>query len=97
MCIGDIERDFMLGLELLQNPKDHIEFAIVRDWLEHSLGELCEEIAVEVPKSILKLEAVQHLYAKLSGKLSQNTCDSDILVRTFWIPVTYIKKTGFVF
>lgn len=90
LVIGDIECDFLLGLDLLQSPKDDIEYTIVRDWLKHSLGELCKEVVVEVPKSILKLGAVQHLYGKLSGRLLGNTSDSDILVRAHWMIVPWV-------
>ena len=34
---GDIERDFWLAYDLLQNPKDHAEFTIVRNWVQEAL------------------------------------------------------------
>ena len=37
---GDIERDFWLAYDLLQNPKDHAEFTIVRNWVQEAL-EVC--------------------------------------------------------
>lgn len=37
-CIaGDVERDFWLAYDLLQNPKDHAEFTIVRNWVQKAL------------------------------------------------------------
>lgn len=34
---GDVERDFWLAYDLLQNPKDHAEFTIVRNWVQKAL------------------------------------------------------------
>jgi hypothetical protein len=34
---GDVEQDFWLAFDLLQNPKDHAEFTIVRNWLQAQL------------------------------------------------------------
>ena len=34
---GDIQRDFWLAYDLLQNPKDHAEFTIVRNWVQEAL------------------------------------------------------------
>lgn len=34
---GDIEKDFWLAYDLLQNPKDHAEFTIVRNWVQQAL------------------------------------------------------------
>ena len=32
-----MERDFWLAMDLLRDPKDHAEFAIVRDWVRSAL------------------------------------------------------------
>lgn len=34
---ADLEKDFWLAFDLLRNPKDHVEFSIVRDWLKETL------------------------------------------------------------
>ena len=34
---GDVEKDFWLAYDLLQNPKDHAEFTIVRNWIQKAL------------------------------------------------------------
>lgn len=36
-CSGDVERDFWLAFDLLQDPKDHAEFTIVRQWVQAAL------------------------------------------------------------
>lgn len=35
---GDVERDFWLAFDLLQDPKDHAEFTIVRNWVKAALS-----------------------------------------------------------
>jgi isochorismate synthase EntC len=41
---GDLEADFYQGLDLLQSPKDHAEFTLVRDWIRQQLAPLCVEL-----------------------------------------------------
>lgn len=41
---GDLEADFYQGLDLLQSPKDHSEFTLVRDWIRQQLAPLCVEL-----------------------------------------------------
>jgi isochorismate synthase EntC len=41
---GDLEADFYQGLDLLQSPKDHAEFTLVRDWIRQQLSPLCVEL-----------------------------------------------------
>ncbi len=55
----------------MRSPKDHAEFAVVREWVRGALGGLCEDgsVALEREKSVLKQGAVQHLYARLAGAL----------------------------
>lgn len=90
-CLGNVEKDFQFGLDLLQSPKDHVEFTIVREWLKVALEQVCTDVNVEVPKSLLRQAAVQHLYSKLSGTLADEKNDADILVSIFfgwmWIVV----------
>lgn len=31
---GDVERDFWLAFDLLRSHKDHVEFTVVRDWVQ---------------------------------------------------------------
>lgn len=66
---GDVEADFWLAFDLLRSRKDHVEFALVRDWVAAALAAVCDEVEVEVPKSVLKQGGVQHLYGKVAGTL----------------------------
>ena len=66
---GDVERDFWLAFDLLRSHKDHVEFTVVRDWVQQALGEVCDSVQVDVAKSVLKQGAVQHLYGKLSAQV----------------------------
>lgn len=41
---------------------------------------VCSSVSVDTEKSVLKQNAVQHLYGRLSGKLLDNQTDSHLLV-----------------
>ncbi len=78
---GDIEKDFWYAFDLLRNPKDHVEFTLVRDWVRDALSGVCSVVNVDREKSVLKQGAVQHLYGRLSGQLKPNANDAHLLVR----------------
>jgi isochorismate synthase EntC len=67
------------GLDLLQSPKDHSEFTLVREWIKQQLSPLCTGLAVEVQKSVLKQATVQHLYGRLAGLLKRGVGDAALL------------------
>lgn len=79
---GDIEKDFWYALHLLRNPKDHVEFTLVRDFVRDALLEVCSQVRVDTEKSVLKQAAVQHLYGRLSGTLKPQANDAQLLVGT---------------
>ena len=56
---GSEEEDFFLGLELLNNPKDHVEFCLVRDWISAQLRPQCSALQTEVQKSVIKQHSMQ--------------------------------------
>lgn len=64
---------------MLRNPKDHIEFTLVRDWLTEMLRQICTGVDVDVQKSVIRKASVQHLYGRLRGTLKDATSDLDIL------------------
>ncbi len=35
---GDVEQDFWLAFDLLRSHKDHVEFTVVRDWVQQVGG-----------------------------------------------------------
>ncbi|MEW5311204.1 MAG: hypothetical protein WDW38_002939 [Sanguina aurantia] len=76
---GDVEQDFWLALDLLRSSKDHAEFSCVRDWIQDALEEVCSDVVVEVPKSVLKQGSVQHLYGRLAGELKPGCRDTQLL------------------
>ncbi len=63
---GDVERDFWLAYDLLQNPKDHAEFTIVRNWVQKALE-------VTIPECSESSDAPHLLSWKLSG-LKHHMC-----------------------
>ena len=50
---GDLEADFYQGLDLLQSPKDHAEFTLVRDWIRQQLAPLCVELKTGTRGSLI--------------------------------------------
>lgn len=79
---GDLEKDFWYAFDLLRNPKDHVEFTLVRDFVRDALLEVCSRVDVDTEKSVLKQAAVQHLYGRLSGTLKPHANDAQLLVST---------------
>uniref|UniRef100_A0A1D2A6W6 isochorismate synthase n=2 Tax=Auxenochlorella protothecoides TaxID=3075 RepID=A0A1D2A6W6_AUXPR len=76
---GSVENDFWLALDLLQSKKEHAEFTIVRDWVYEALRGICATVRVDVRKTVLKQESLQHLYGQLSGTLLPAATDADLL------------------
>lgn len=77
---GDLEKDFWYAFDLLRNPKDHVEFTLVRDFVRDALLEVCSQVKLDTEKSVLKQAAVQHLYGRLSGTLKPHANDAQLLV-----------------
>lgn len=76
---GNVQEDFFLGLELMQGAKEHVEFAIVRDWVRAAMASVCSAVSLDVSKTLLKLRAVQHVYGRVSGRLPRTGNDADLL------------------
>ncbi|CAN1262477.1 Isochorismate synthase, chloroplastic [Linum perenne] len=80
---GSTALDLQIEHDLLSSPKDHLEFTIVRDSvrrkLEASNTAVCSRVITEPSKAIQKLPRVQHLYAKLAGKLGSEDDEFYIL------------------
>ncbi|XP_073149917.1 isochorismate synthase, chloroplastic-like [Henckelia pumila] len=71
--------DLQIGRDLLSSPKDHHEFAVVRESIRRKLEAICSSTIVEPNKSLRKLPRIQHLYAKLTGTLEQEDDEFKIL------------------
>ncbi|KAK1409247.1 hypothetical protein QVD17_35773 [Tagetes erecta] len=71
--------DLQIALELLYSSKDDKEFSIVRECIRRKLEAVCTTIVVEPEKTIRKLRRVQHLYARLRGRLRSEDDEFDIL------------------
>ncbi|XP_015581936.1 isochorismate synthase 2, chloroplastic isoform X1 [Ricinus communis] len=76
---GSKALDLQIELDLLSSPKDHLEFAIVRDSIRRKLEAVCSRVVIEPNKAIRKFSRVQHLYAQLSGTLRSEDDEFDIL------------------
>ncbi|XP_050375608.1 isochorismate synthase 1, chloroplastic-like [Argentina anserina] len=74
-----LSEDLQIELDLLSSPKDHLEFTIVRESIRKKLEDVCNSVVVEPKKEIRKLPRVQHLYAKLSGRLESEDDEFEIL------------------
>lgn len=71
--------DLQIGQDLLSSPKDHHEFAVVRESIRRKLEAICSSTVVEPNKALRKFSRVQHLYAKLTGTLDREDDEFKIL------------------
>ncbi|CAL5441458.1 unnamed protein product [Camellia sinensis] len=71
--------DLQIELDLLSSPKDHNEFTIVRECIKRKLEAVCIRVSVEPKKAIRKLPRVQHLYARLTGRLRSEDDEYEVL------------------
>ncbi|CAN6585208.1 unnamed protein product [Malus baccata var. baccata] len=71
--------DLQVELEYLSSPKDHLEFTIVQESIQRKLENVCDSVQVEPKKAIRKFPRVQHLYAKLAGRLRSEDDESSSL------------------
>ncbi|CAA7408824.1 unnamed protein product [Spirodela intermedia] len=66
-----VRDDLKIRQDLLLSRKDDVEFSIVRENIKTKLEIICDEVRVESSKTIRKLPRVQHLCARLSGRLKR--------------------------
>ncbi|XP_009598228.1 isochorismate synthase, chloroplastic isoform X3 [Nicotiana tomentosiformis] len=71
--------DLKIGQDLLSSAKDHNEFAIVRECIRRKLEAVCSSVLIEPKKAIRKFPRVQHLYARLRGRLQTEDEEFKIL------------------
>ncbi|XP_031105912.1 isochorismate synthase, chloroplastic isoform X2 [Ipomoea triloba] len=71
--------DLKIGHDLLSSPKEHNEFAIVRECIRRKLEAVCFSVLIEPKKALRKLPRVQHLYAQLTGRLQSEDDEFKIL------------------
>ncbi|KAF3779806.1 Isochorismate synthase [Nymphaea thermarum] len=74
-----LEEDIQIEHDFLLSPKDHLEFEIVRETIRRKLEMICDQVIVEPEKMILKLPRVQHLCARILGKLRSEEDEFDVL------------------
>eukprot|EP01018_Ginkgo_biloba_P016846 Gb_24332 [translate_table: standard] len=71
--------DLQIGIDLLLSPKEHNEFAIVRESIKCHLENICKHVGMETEKTIIKQARVQHLYARMIGELKSEAGEFDLL------------------
>ncbi|XP_055831177.1 isochorismate synthase, chloroplastic isoform X3 [Solanum dulcamara] len=71
--------DLKIEQDLLSSAKDHNEFAIVRECIRRRLEAVCSSVLIEPKKAIRKFPRVQHLYARLRGRLQAEDDEFKIL------------------
>lgn len=80
---SDDGEDAALAYDMLLSPKEHEEFAIVREEVRRALGEVAEGgndgVDVELEKGILRNVTVQHLYSRLSAPLAGGKNEADLI------------------
>ncbi|XP_013602472.1 isochorismate synthase 2, chloroplastic isoform X1 [Brassica napus] len=84
---GDSEvSDLEIERDLLNSPKDDLEFSFVRETIREKLSAICDRVIVKPQKTVRKLARVQHLYSELAGQLRRE--DDEIRLRFFMV---YLK------
>ena len=80
---SDEGEDAALAYEMLLSPKEHEEFAIVREEVRRALGTVAEGgpggVKAELEKGVLRHFSVQHLYARLGAALAPGKSEADVL------------------
>ena len=80
---ADDGEDAALAYDMLLSPKEHEEFAIVREEVRRALGDVADGgndgVEVELEKGILRNVTVQHLYSRLSAPLASGKTEADLL------------------
>ncbi|CAI5534996.1 unnamed protein product [Closterium sp. Naga37s-1] len=71
--------DHSIALGLLLSNKDHEEFEIVRESVHRHLAGVCERVQVEEYKRIISQHRVQHLYARINGRLFSTAGEFNLL------------------
>ncbi|KAJ8563250.1 hypothetical protein K7X08_031702 [Anisodus acutangulus] len=71
--------DLNIEQDLLSSAKDHNEFTIVRECIRRRLEAVCSSVFIEPKKAIRKFPRVQHLYARLRGRLQAEDDEFKIL------------------
>ncbi|TYJ98615.1 isochorismate synthase 2 [Cucumis melo var. makuwa] len=71
--------DIKIEHDLFSNPKEDLEFSIVREAIKKKLEAVCDAVVVEPYKSVRKLPRIQHLYAQLTGRLRSEEDEFEIL------------------
>ncbi|CAI5481758.1 unnamed protein product [Closterium sp. Yama58-4] len=71
--------DHSIALGLLLSNKDHEEFEIVRESVHRHLAGVCESVCVEEYKRIISQHRVQHLYARINGRLFSTAGEFNLL------------------
>uniref|UniRef100_A0A1J3CPH7 isochorismate synthase n=1 Tax=Noccaea caerulescens TaxID=107243 RepID=A0A1J3CPH7_NOCCA len=72
-------RDMEIERDLLTNPKDDLEFSIVRENIREKLNAICDRVVVKPQKTVRKLARVQHLYSQLAGRLRKEDDEFELL------------------
>ncbi|XP_027123778.1 isochorismate synthase, chloroplastic-like [Coffea arabica] len=76
---GSESLDLQIAHDLFSSPKDHHEFAIVRENIRRKLEAVCSSVVINPEKVVRKLSRVQHLYGRFSGTLRSEDDEFTIL------------------
>jgi isochorismate synthase len=77
----DPEEDEALGRELLENPKDQVEHAVVVKAIREALGPLCTELDVPDEPELMTVSNVHHLHTPVRGRMSNGASLFDLVDR----------------
>jgi anthranilate synthase component 1 len=80
---GDKEKDLKAAEQLLEDPKELAEHAMLVDLARNDLNRHCDQVKVAEYKSIHQYSHVIHMVSKVTGKLPEGSSGIDVMADTF--------------
>jgi isochorismate synthase len=75
------DEDRRFGNALLASTKDRLEHAVVVEDLRQTIDQVCTEVSVASPPTLLRVANVQHLFTPITGRLQNHLCILDLVER----------------
>lgn len=75
------DEDRRFGSALLASTKDHLEHSVVVEDLRQTIDQVCTDVSVASPPTLLRVANVQHLFTPITGRLQNHLCILDLVER----------------
>jgi isochorismate synthase len=93
------EEDAALGQQLLDNPKDQVEHAVVVKAMREALEPVCSELTIPEQPELMTVSNVHHLHTPVVGRMSNGATLFDLVARLHPTPAVggYPKEEALAF